>query len=376
MRIAQVAPFLPERPGGSAVYSSNLAVELEKRGHEVDYFAPNFPPNGHRRYMGKHIPIHMSRCYGLMFGVNPLTFMTRELAKTPADVLHAHSYVYTTSNQAALVSRITGRPFILHIHGAMYTRPSEMDRRTSAELYVKEKIYDRTLGRWTIDSADAIAAVSRFDLHQCREVFDVDASKLHLLPNAVDPDEFSPGSGEAPDPPVVTYIGRLEPWKGAGSFLEIARLVRKDLPGTVFRIAGDGSLRKEMQAAAADLGRSVEFLGEVEHDRIADLLRSSSVLVLPSFIEGLPTVCLEALACGVPVVASETGGTSEVVIDGQTGFLCPAERPAAFAERVLTLLHDPALRGRMGRAGRALVEREHSWSRVAELTERLYEQLV
>ncbi|HYM40923.1 MAG TPA: glycosyltransferase family 4 protein [Thermoplasmata archaeon] len=376
MRIAQVAPFLPERPGGSVVYSSNLALELEKRGHEVDFFAPNFPPNGHRKYLGNHIPIHTSRCYGLMFGVNPLTFLTRELAKTPVDVLHAHSYVYMTSNQAALVSRVTGRPFVLHIHGATYGRPSEMDRKTSAALYVKEKIYDRTLGRWTIDSADAIAAVSQFDLQQCREVFDVDESKLHLIPNAVDPQEFSPATGDAPDPPVVTYIGRLEPWKGAGSFLEIARLVRRDLPETVFQIAGDGSLRREMEAAAADLDGSVRFLGEVDHSRIADILRASSVLVLPSFIEGLPTVCLEALACGVPVVASETGGTSEVVLEGRTGYLCPAERPAAFAERVLAILHDPGLRQRMGRAGRALVEQGHSWGRVAELTERLYEQLV
>ncbi len=376
MRIAQVAPFLPERPGGSAVYSSNLAVELEKRGHQVDFFAPNFPRNGHRKYMGRHIPIHMSRCYGLMFGVNPLTFLTRELAKTRVDILHAHSYVYMTSNQAALVSRVTGRPFILHIHGAMYTRPSEMDRKTSVELYVKEKIYDRTLGRWTIDSADAIAAVSRFDLRQCREVFDVDEEKLHLLPNAVDPQEFSPGSDEEPDPPVVTYIGRLEPWKGAGSFLEIARRVRRELPGTVFQIVGDGSMMGEMRASAGDLDGSVRFLGEVDHSRIADVLRSSSVLVLPSFIEGLPTVCLEALACGVPVVASETGGTSEVVIHGKTGFLCPAERPAEFADRVLTILRDPSLRRSMGRAGRALVEREHSWSRVAELTEGLYRQFV
>lgn len=376
MRIAQVAPFLPERPGGSVVYSTNLALELEKRGHEVDFFAPDFPPNGHRRYLGRHIPIHTSRCYGLMFGVNPLTFLTRELAKTRADVLHAHSYVYTTSNQAAFVSRITGRPFVLHIHGAMYGRPSEMDRQTSAALYVKEKIYDRTVGRWTINSADAIAAVSRFDLQQCREAFDVDEDKLHLLPNAVDPEVFSPGPDEAPDPPVVTYIGRLEPWKGAGSFLEIARLVHREVPEARFRIAGAGSMLGEMQAAAAELDGSVEFLGEVDHDRIADVLRSSTVLVLPSFIEGLPTVCLEALACGVPVVASATGGTSEVVIQGETGFLCPAERPAAFAERVLVILRDPSLRRRMGHAGRALVEREHSWSRVAELTERLYDRLV
>lgn len=376
MRVAQVAPFLPERPGGSVVYSTNLAVQLEKRGHQVDFFAPNFPPNGHRHYMGSRIPIHTARCYGLMFGVNPLTFMTKELARSNADVLHAHSYVYTTSNQAALVSRVTGRPFVLHIHGATYSRPAEMDRKTSSALYLKEKIYDRTLGRWTIESADAIAAVSRFDLQQCREVFDVDEDKLHLLPNAVDPQVFSPCVGDGPDPPVVTYIGRLEQWKGAGSFLEIARLVGRELPKVVFQIVGTGSMFEEMQAKAARLDANVRFLGEVDHNLIPDVLRASSVLVLPSFIEGLPTVCLEALSCAVPVVAADTGGTSEVVIEGKTGFLRPAHDLEAFADRILALLKDEGMRRRMGAAGRTLIEESYSWARVAEMTERLYNNLV
>ncbi len=376
MKIAQIAPFLPERPGGSVVYSSNLAVELEKRGHDVDFYAPNFPPNGHRKFMGDHIPIHTTRCYGLMFGVNPLTFLTRELAKSDADVLHAHSYVYTTSNQAALVSRITGRPFVLHIHGATYSRYAEMDRKTSSALYLKEKLYDRTLGRWTIESADAIAAVSEFDLRQCREVFDVEEDKLHLIPNAVDPEEFRPRDGDAPDPPVVTYVGRLEQWKGAGSFLDIARLVRREVPEAIFQVVGTGSMLGGMRAAAADLNGNVRFIGEVEHSRVADILRSTSVLVLPSFIEGLPTVCLEALACGVPVVAADTGGTSEVVIEGKTGFLRPAHDFAAFAERVVALLRDEGMRRRMGAAGRRLIEDSYSWARIGQLTENLYENLV
>jgi len=100
------------------------------------------------------------------------------------------------------------------------------------------------------------------------------------------------------------------------------------------------------------------------------------VLLLPSFIEGLPTSCLEALASGTAVVASDTGGTSEIIQDGQTGFLCPRGDLDAFADRVVLLLRDPELARRMGRNGRALVEHLYSWTRVAEVTERLYEGLV
>lgn len=376
MKIAQVAPFLPERPGGSAVYSSNLAVQLEKRGHEVQFFAPNFPPNGHRNHIGTRIPLRTSRCFGLALGVNPLTFLTGALAKTDADILHAHSYIYTTSNQAALASRISGKPFVLHIHGATFSRTEHLDRRTSTALFLKERVYDPTVGRWTIESADAIAAVSEYDLRQCREVFDVDEDKLHLIPNAVDPEEFHPPAEEPASPPVVTYIGRLERWKGAESLAEIARLVHREVPEAIFQVVGTGSLLDQVRAETAELNGTMRFLGETPHESIAAILRGTSVLVLPSLIEGLPTVCLEALASGVPVVASSAGGTPEVVVDGETGFICSPHDLPRFADRVVALLRDPALRRRLGRNGRALVERHHSWSQVAEMTEKLYMQLV
>jgi glycosyltransferase involved in cell wall biosynthesis len=99
------------------------------------------------------------------------------------------------------------------------------------------------------------------------------------------------------------------------------------------------------------------------------------VLILPSFIEGLPTVCLEALASGVPVVASNIGGTSEVVIEGETGYLRPPHDLESMSDCVVKLLRDDNLRNRMGQAGRKLVEDGYSWERIAELTEQLYERV-
>ena len=126
---------------------------------------------------------------------------------------------------------------------------------------------------------------------------------------------------------------------------------------------------------AEDLRDNVRFLGDVDHETVASLLRSTSVLILPSFVEGLPTVCLEALASGVPVVASNIGGTSEVVIEGSTGYLRPPDDLASMSDCVVKLLRDDHLRTRMGEAGRKLVEEAYSWQRIAELTERLYERV-
>jgi len=374
MRIAQVSPFLPSRAGGSVVYCSNLAMQLEKRGHTVEFFASRYPHADRRNKMGTDIAVQASRCYGLALGINPMSYVLSRLMKSPVDVVHAHSYIFFTSNQAALASRLTGTPLVLHIHGATYVRQPELDKRTRAKLWLKEKLYDPTLGRWTVRSADAIAAVSRFDMRKCQEVFDIDSDRLHLIPNAVDTGIFhlpaTPTGGH-----VVTYIGRLEPWKGAFSLLKIARLVRKEVPDVQFNFVGDGSVRGELMRTSEDLRDNVRFLGDVDHNTVASLLRSTSVLILPSFVEGLPTVCLEALASGVPVVASSVGGTSEVVIEGKTGYLRPPDDLESMSDCVVKLLRDDHLRTRMGEAGRKLVEEAYSWERIAELTERLYERV-
>jgi glycosyltransferase involved in cell wall biosynthesis len=324
----------------------------------------------------RQVSVHTRHSFGVAFGVNPMAYVLPDLLKSEADVIHAHSYIYTTSNQAALAARVRRRPFVLHMHGATYQGHGIMDRRTSTALLLKEKVYDKTIGRWTIGCADAIAAVSAFDMQQCREAFDVSLDKLHLIPNAVDVEKFSPVADSPERPPMVTFIGRLEEWKGVHSFIEIARRVHAEVPETMFRVAGAGPLLPRLMADSADLREHITFLGEVSHGKIADLLKETSVLVLPSFIEGLPTVCLEALASGIPVVASDTGGTSEIIREGETGYLCPTADLDRFADRVIRLLRDPELRTRLGRDGRALVEHQYSWTRVAEMTEKLYERLV
>jgi glycosyltransferase involved in cell wall biosynthesis len=322
------------------------------------------------------VAVHTRPAVGVAFGVNPMAYVLPDLLKTHADIIHAHSYIYTTSNQAAVAARLRRRPFVLHMHGATYIRHGIADRKTSSALFLKEKLYDKTLGRWTIGCADAIAAVSAFDMQQCRETFDVSPDRLHLIPNAVDVEKFRPPTPDADRPPTVTFLGRLEQWKGANSFIQIARRVLQEVPEAVFQMVGDGPLRNKLMTDARDLNGNIRFLGEMDHERIPELLRRSSVLLLPSFIEGLPTSCLEALACGTAVVASDTGGTSEIIQDGQTGFLCPRGNLDAFVDRVVRLLRDPDLARRLGQNGRALVEHLYSWTRVAEVTEGLYERLM
>src|SRR3989440_4430610 len=214
MRIAQVSPFLPSRSGGWVVSSTILALQLQGGGHDVDFYAARTSVEDGAVLKDGNVAVHTRPAVGIAFGVNPMAYVLSDLLRSDADVFHAHSYIYTTSNQAAISARIPRRTFVLHMHGATYFRHGIADRKTSSALFLKEKLYDTTIGRWTIGCADAIAAVSAFDMQQCRETFDVSPDRLHLIPNAVDVEKFHPPAEDGDRPPTVTFLGRLEQWKG------------------------------------------------------------------------------------------------------------------------------------------------------------------
>ena len=151
---------------------------------------------------------------------------------------------------------------------------------------------------------------------------------------------------------IVVAAGRLSPEKGFDVLIEAAAEVIRVEPATGFVLFGEGPLRSDLERRVADRGLADRVVLPGFRADLDSLLPAADVVVLPSFTEGLPNVALEASAAGVPVVATAVGGTPEVVADGETGFLVPPGDPAALADKLLCLLRDPALRSRMGAAGR------------------------
>ena len=215
-----------------------------------------------------------------------------------------------------------------------------------------------------------------------------DPAKLHVVFNGVEmlpPANGAPGRvrrelGIPAEVPLVATVTRLEraagvEFKGIGCFLDaVARLARSH-PEARFLIVGDGHCRAELESRSKALGldRVVLFTG-VRRD-IPDILRELSVSVLPSLTEGLSNSLLEAMACGVPVVATRVGGTPEVVVDDESGLLVPAGDPVALAEAIDRLLVDPVLRTRLANAGLQRVSERFSMRRMVADTEELYESM-
>jgi glycosyltransferase involved in cell wall biosynthesis len=199
----------------------------------------------------------------------------------------------------------------------------------------------------------------------------IDSVELPVVDRAEVRAEF----GWPVDAPVVLFAGRLMPQKGVDDLINACDLLQHVRPQICTLIAGSGPLRSTLEETAHlyRLDSRVKFLGH--RDDVPRLLAAADILVLPSLYEGLPNVVLEAMLFKKPVVATAAPGTTEVVVDGQTGLLVPVHGPPKLAKAIRTLVDDPDLRQRLGEAGKARVEAEFSAGPMIERFVALYEEL-
>ena len=184
----------------------------------------------------------------------------------------------------------------------------------------------------------------------------------------IDSERFTPAPELRSSTPIIAYVGRLRRYKGVDLILHaVARMqdrrVEVEIAGT-----GDDRLRLEALAASLDLGRRVRFLGFVSEAEKSALLRRAWIVSLTSPKEGWGITNLEAAACGTPVVASDSPGLRESVLDGRTGFLVTHGDVSALAAACDRIIADPALVTRLGTAGRAFAE-SFTWESAADHTE-------
>ncbi|MEU2114357.1 glycosyltransferase family 4 protein [Streptomyces sp. NPDC016459] len=209
------------------------------------------------------------------------------------------------------------------------------------------------------------------------------AGRMTQLPPGVDEKTFHPGSGGAEvrarlglsDRPVVVCVSRLVPRKGQDTLIRAMPRILRGVPDAVLLIVGGGPYEQDLRRLAAETGvaGSVRFTGAVPWSELPAHYGAGDVFAMPCRtrrggldVEGLGIVYLEASATGLPVVAGDSGGAPDAVLDGETGWVVRGESPEDTADRVTTLLLDPELRARMGERGRAWVEEKWRWDLLAE----------
>jgi glycosyltransferase involved in cell wall biosynthesis len=243
--------------------------------------------------------------------------------------------------------------------------------------------------RWLMEFTDRVVALSRTHADYLETVEGVDPGRITIIENGIPLDEFEPPDettrarlrgelGIAPDQPVVTIVAALRPEKAHEVFLEAARMVADSGKTPRFLVVGDGPRRAALEnsAAAAGLSGHVQFLGT--RDDVPLLLHLSDVLTLPSHpaVETLPLSVMEAMAAGVPVVATRVGSLADLVTDGTTGLLIEPGQPAALAGAINSILDDPDRARSMAEAAKKAVHERYSVDSMVDRYVSLFESLV
>ncbi len=263
-----------------------------------------------------------------------------------AGVEHVHAHWATHPALAAYIVRdLTGIPYSFTAH--------------AHDIFV-----NRTMLRQKIAAASFVAVISWYNRDYLASLYGDDiAGRLVLVRCGVDPSRFVPRATRegARDTLRVVCIASLQPYKGHPVLLDAIAQLRDRGVSIECLLVGEGRERPAIEAQIARLGLAdaVRLLGAKTSNQVLALVQHADVFVLPSVVaadgqmEGIPVALMEALACEVPVVASRVSGIPELVVDGGTGLLVPPDDAHAIADAVERLASDPALRARMGAAGRA-----------------------
>lgn len=377
VKIALVANVLPQ-VGGVGTFIDALAEALEAKGHQVDVVSALG-----RRHRFSYLFPAMIRPLRILLAVECLMltvfFASQWWLAFRIHLLqrrHGYDVVHAQDVSAACALSRLRVPVVLTMHGCLSVQGvgARPPGRLATAVF-------RSVERKALRRAQAVVAVSSVvRQHICN----LSSGMAVIIVRNLASDRFHPANlhkSEAAGPLKVLFAGRLVAGKGVHLLLEALSLLD---PGTVhLSVAGDGPERRQLEVQARLLGvaAQVTWLGAVSPANMHQVMTRSSAVVVPSLTgsrsaEGTPMVLLEALACGIPVIASNSGGMPDIIEDGVTGLLVPAGDSGALAIRLRMLAEDGSLRQRLGKQGREYFGRFHSPTVAASVYTGIYQQVL
>ncbi|TET80883.1 MAG: glycosyltransferase family 1 protein [Anaerolineales bacterium] len=389
--------------GGMNVYVRDLTRELGRRGVGVDVFTrsqdEHVPRVVHNLGYGNrvvHVPAGpetpMSKPH-LAEYIDIFTEGVLNFAETKGfeyDLIHSH---YWLSGLVGLALRQAWNiPLIQMFHtlAVMKNRVARSKEEESSSLRLE------TEGR-LLREADRVVAATPAEVAQIQWLYREDISRVVVVPPGVDTSHFYPiPKDEAKEfigvpchDRMLLFVGRIEPLKGVDTLIEAVGIlhgegVLDEHPFCLAIIGGDPQVSQEQMTAEMERLQSlrkslgildlITFLGKRDQDTLQYYYSAAEVVVVPSHYESFGLVALEAMACGTPVVASETGGLAFLVRDGETGFHVPTADPKALAERLRVIIQDDVLRAKLGNQA-AKYAKAYAWSEIVEQILDLYSSL-
>ena len=349
--------------GGITSYVTTLSAGLRRAGHRVIVVSAGGDAVGILEKAGvRHLRVDIrvkSEAHPKIYLSLPR--LAALIRAQGIDIIHAQTRV--TQVMAFWLGRMTGVPFVTTCHG-----------------FFKPRLFRKVFPCW----GQGVIAISRPVREHLIKDFNMDTGRVHLVSNGVDMSCYTftddalrrqkRAQWSVDGSPVVGMIARLSDVKGIDVLIRAMPAVVASFPSVRLMIVGQGPQENDLRTLVHQLGleKNVSFRSIVQST--ADILPVFDVFVMPSLQEGLGLSVMEAMAAGIPVVASNVGGLPDLIKDGQTGFLTPVGDSTALGKRINGMLGDPARALNMARAARALIEKEFSSQRMVEGTIKVYEK--
>jgi glycosyltransferase involved in cell wall biosynthesis len=378
MRVLFISYELPPIGGGGGRAALHVARRLARRGHSVAILSSLFPGLPEQE-QSEGVAIRRLRVRRKRMDectpVELLSFMrrsipaARRLAEEMKPSVVCAFFGIPGGPAAWRLRRRRGIPYVLSLRGSDVPRP---------ELAGHQRLHalTRPMLRRIYRDAAGLIAVSDSLRHAALAI--LPSARIEVIPNGVDTERFKPPAERAGPPfdrsqgrPELLFVGRLREFKGVQDAIAALPAIERALGRPArLTIIGDGPSRPALEAQAAvlraenSMGSEVRFQGWLDPDALPPAYASASLLLLPSYVEGHSNVILEALAAGLPCVASDAPGIRETITDGREGILIPPRAPEALARAAVRILADAETWRSMSRNARARAA-EFSWDKIA-----------
>lgn len=360
MKIAiLVARFPPRWLAGTEIATYNIAKHLAKRGYEV-HVITSLDKGLPKQSIKQGFCVHRIKVLRVRF-LGVIIFSLKAfllLRKLKVDAVHSQST--TMGIPAVLAKKLLKKPYIVYERGS--------------EVYLPW-LFKGPISKLIWKGADAVIALTEDMKIEIEKIY---SRHIDVVPNGIDLEVFEGLPRKEAirqrlrfnnNDKVILFVGTLRPVKGVKYLIQAMNVIAQKEPKTRLMLVGNGEERDYLRGLVKELKleRYVTFVGEVPNEKVPEYMVASDVFVLPSLSEGFPLTILEAMASGLPIVASKVGGLPEIVEDGQNGFLAEPRKPGQIAEKVLLLLKNEGLRQRMIVNNRKKVQQYSSDNTVGRL---------
>jgi len=350
--------------GGVETHVYHLAMGLSERGLSTEVFTTDLLTDLPFRRLNGGIPpapfpvrrFHAVKWLEIPHGLGILSpRMALALLRNGPQVVHAHAYGFFPVIAGGLAEMLRGIPLVVTAHS------------DAGGPSFSKRLLDWAVPPLTLQRANRVIALTNREAQNLQRL-GVDPDRIRIIPNGVNLKEFE-GIKQSDEPREILrllFVGRIYPQqKGLEHLLNALKILAIRWKLHLTLVGEDGGGLERVHALARTLGveESVTFTGRLPRSELIRAYQAADVFVLPSLFEPFGIVLLEAMAAGLPVVASRVGGIPDVVEEGKTGLLVEPGNSRALAETLEGLLSDPGLRRRMANAGRARAA-DYSWDRI------------